>query len=396
MNNFSAKDIEKLHNFRKELHKHPELSGNEKLTSARIEKFISEYEPDRIVRNIAGHGIAFIYGKEDDSPAVMFRAELDALPIEESNTFYYRSVNKGVGHQCGHDGHMTILCGIAMYLHKNPLKKGRVILLFQPEEETGQGAAKVIQDQQFLTLKPDYVFAVHNLPGYEKNTIILGNNTFASASIGIITDLKGRSSHAAYPEQGNSPARLTAELILELENLPKQKEIFENFTLSTIIHAKIGDIAFGTNPGKAELMATFRSYRNDDMLKLKKLSECIIKEKAQQYNIGSSIKYTEEFPATVNEKTAMDHLHKAAEKSGKPVIWIEKPFRWSEDFGNFTNIYKGALWGLGAGKNHPSLHNFNYDFPDDIIETGIEVFSGILKSFYNTNPNQDTGSTDKT
>lgn len=88
----------------------------------------------------------------------------------------------------------------------------------------------------------------------------------------------------------------------------------------------------------------------------------------------------------------MDHLYDAAQKSGKPVIWIEKPFRWSEDFGNFTNSYKGALWGLGAGTGHPSLHNFNYDFPDEIIETGIEIFSGILNSIYNKYHKPETGS----
>ncbi len=383
MEYLSTQEKEKLYNFRKELHKHPELSGNEKYTAERLENFISQFKPDKIVKNIAGYGIAFIFGKDDTGPTVMFRADMDALPIEESNNSEYISVNEGVSHKCGHDGHMTILCGIAIYLHKNPLSNARVILLFQPEEENGQGAAKVIKDSKFKELKPDYVYALHNLPGYDKHSIILSKNNFASASTGIIVSLKGESSHAAHPEQGNSPAKLTAELILELENLPKQEGLFKDFTLVTIIHSKIGEIAFGTNPGKATLMATLRSYRNDDMDKLKTIAEKIIKNKSSRYNIKSSIKYTEKFPATINNEKAMDFLFSGANQTSKPIIWIDKPFRWSEDFGNFTKNYKGALWGLGAGKNHPSLHNYDYDFPDEIIETGISVFVNTLKKIIN-------------
>ncbi len=378
MSLFSEKELEKLYRFRKELHKYPELSGNEKYTAERLERFVTQFKPDKIVKNIAGYGIAFIFGKDDEGPTVMFRADMDALPIAESNNFDYRSVNEGIGHKCGHDGHMAILCGIAMYLHKKPLSNGKVILLFQPEEENGQGAAKVIKDPKFLKLNPDYIYALHNLPGFERNSIILSKNNFASASTGIIVTLKGESSHAAHPEQGNSPAKLTAELIIELENLPKKEGLFKDFTLVTVIHSKIGEVAFGTNPGKAKLMATFRSYRDDDMNKLKDSVEKIINYKANKYNILSSIEYTEEFPATINNNTAMDFLHRASNQLKNPKIWIDKPFRWSEDFGNFTKNYKGALWGLGAGKNHPSLHNYDYDFPDIIIETGIAVFVNTL------------------
>ena len=381
MNFLSKKEIEKLSVFRRELHKHPELSGDEKQTADRLESFVSKYKPDKAVKNIGGYGIAFIYGKDNDGLTVLLRADMDALPIEENNTFNYKSVNKGVGHKCGHDGHMAILCGVANYLHKNPPKKCRVILLFQPEEETGQGAAKVINDKKFSGLEPDYVYALHNLPGFEKNSIVLSKNNFASASTGIKITLKGESSHAAHPEQGNSPAKLTAELIMDLERLPAQSGLFNDFTLVTIIHAKIGEIAFGTNPGKAMLMATFRSYRNDDMNKLKEMAENIVKDKAEEYNIAYSIEYTEDFPATVNNDDAMHVLSKAATKATKSITWIDKPFRWSEDFGNFTIKYKGALWGLGVGIDHPSLHNYDYDFPDEVIEPGIRIFTGIIDNF---------------
>ncbi len=379
MNFLTEIELETLQAFRKLLHKYPELSGEEKETAEKLEMFISNFNPDKIIKNIGGNGIAFIFGKEHNVPTVMFRADMDALPINEINKFDHKSIHENISHKCGHDGHMAILCGIAIHLFRNPPKKIKVILLFQPEEENGQGAAKVIKDNKFKKLKPDFIFALHNLPGFKKNSIVLSKKNFASASTGLIIDLKGRSSHAAHPEQGNSPAKMTAELILELENLPKKANLFNDFTLITVIYSKIGDIAFGTNPGKSSLMATLRSFRNDDMEKMQSTVEEIINKKAKQYNIEHSIEYTEHFPATTNNIEAIKILESAAKKTKYPKMWIEEPFRWSEDFGNFAMEYKTALWGLGSGTNHPKLHNNDYDFPDDIIEAGVNVFINIIE-----------------
>jgi len=373
MKNQSELNIKELIEFRKNLHKSPELSGKEFETARKIENFISKYKPDKIINGIGGTGILFIFGN-GKSPVFLLRAELDALPIQEINTFDYRSQNQGVSHKCGHDGHSTILSGVASLLANSEKFDYQVILLFQPAEETGEGAEKVLNDPKFKDIKPDFVFALHNLPGYQKNSILLRKETFASASSGIIIDLFGQTSHAAHPEQGRSPAKAMAEIILEMEQLPASSNTFDDFVLVTLIHAKLGEVAFGTTPGKAVIMATLRSYLNQDMDKLREYSQNIVLDKCKEHNINYKIRYIEEFPATVNDKYSTEMLQRAAEDLKLNQIQLEQPFRWSEDFGHFTKRFKGALFGIGAGEKHKSLHNEDYDFPDDIIDSGVNMF----------------------
>ena len=362
---------------RKSLHRYPELSGQEQQTATRIKKFLSGQQPDKIIEGLGGHGLAAVYDSGKEGPALLFRADLDALPIEEANDFPYRSQHHGVSHKCGHDGHMAVLGGMASVLRDQRPSKGRVILLFQPEEENGQGAAKVIQDKKFDAIKPDYVFAFHNLPGFKLKQVVLREGPFASASKGMVIQMEGKSSHAAHPEQGNSPVRMLTSLINDLTVIPGNKQVFDDFTLLTIIHAKLGEVAFGTNPGKALLMATLRTFLDKDMDQLTKMAEKCVGDLSNKYDITSRISYTEVFPATVNHSEVSKILSNAVRESGASAMTAPEPFRWSEDFGHFTGAYKGALFGIGSGKEHPSLHNHDYDFPDDIIATGIGMFYHI-------------------
>ncbi|MDR4987394.1 MAG: amidohydrolase [Bacteroidales bacterium] len=364
-------EIKKL---RKTLHQYPELSGKEKNTALRLKAYLQEQNPDILIERIGGYGLAAVFESGNKGPSLLFRADMDALPIEESNTFAHRSKNKGVAHKCGHDGHMAMLAGFASILRKQRPQQGRVILLFQPEEETGQGAAKVLADPQLSTFKPDYVFAIHNLPGFKKKSVVIREGPFASASTGMIIKLNGKSSHAAHPEQGQSPVHMMLELMQSLLAIPEQSDSFRDFVLVTIIHARLGEVAFGTNPGKATVMATLRTYLNDDMDSLKRIAADLVKNLEGRYGIPCEISYTEEFPATVNHSDACALVNKAVSKAGAETLLIEKAFRWSEDFGHFTQKFRGCLFGIGAGTAHPSLHNHDYDFPDELTETGISMF----------------------
>jgi amidohydrolase len=373
-------DLKKLLTLRKWLHKNPELSGREIQTSKKLEDFIQQTQPNKLISGIGGFGLAAIYHFDDAGPTVLVRADMDALPIQEVNTFTHKSTVDGVSHKCGHDGHSTILMGLATALSNKPLSKGRVVLLFQPEEETGKGAAKVISDEAFKIIKPDFVIALHNLPGFSKGSLVIKEGPFAAASKGMIMKIKGASSHAAHPEQGNSPANMLAKAILQLQELPqKNKNIFTDFTLLTIIHAKLGDVAFGTNPGEALLMATLRTFNNDDMKQLKRLSEIVIKTLAEDHKLIVDISYTEEFPATVNNHQVVEIINSAAKLKDIPIIHIEKPFRWSEDFGHFTSKFRGALFGIGSGEKSPGLHNNDYDFPDEILSPAVQIFYESVK-----------------
>lgn len=372
-------DLQKIIKLRHELHQNPELSDNEFVTAERVAVFLSHYKSAEIIRGMGGNGIACIFKGKSEGPSVLFRCDMDALPIQEENDLEYRSLNKEVSHKCGHDGHISILAGLADLFSKNPPEKGQVVLLFQPSEENGQGAFRVITDQKFKEIKVDYAFALHNLPGFPQGEIVLKNETFASASKGMIIKLIGKTSHAAEPENGISPAVAMADIIKQLNDLYEKKEQFSDFALITIIHARLGEIAFGTSPGYAEVMATLRTYSNDDMQKLVLEAENIAKENAQSNNLKYEISFTEEFPATENNRDMVKLIEEASKSLGITYSYLENPFRWSEDFAHFTQHFPGALFGLGAGSNHPQLHNPDYDFPDEIIENGVKMFYEIYK-----------------
>ncbi|MGM0498482.1 MAG: amidohydrolase, partial [Bacteroidota bacterium] len=297
-------NISELIKLRRELHKNPEKSGEEKETAKKIKSFLKKYKPDNIIEEIGGHGIAAIFKGKEEGPAVLFRCDLDALPIDEINTFSYKSKNKGVAHKCGHDGHMSIMSGLAQVISNNRPEAGKVILLYQPSEENGMGAGYVLDDPKFDSIRPDYVYALHNLPGFPKRSIITNSQIFASASKGMIIKLHGKTSHAGEPENGLSPAIAMADLVKELTYLP-EKESFEGFALVTVIHARLGEIAFGTTPGYAEVMATLRSHTNEDMEKLSEKAIGLVQKHTKQHKLDYETEWTEEFLATENNKQAV-------------------------------------------------------------------------------------------
>jgi len=378
----TSKDItaasEELIAFRKELHSFPELSGEEKNTSKRLLSFVGKSHPDVTLKNLGGHGLAFIFDSGKPGPTVLFRTDIDALPIEEINTFGHKSQKEGVSHKCGHDGHMAIMSLLSRKIAARRPDKGKAVLLYQPAEETGEGAERVILDEQFNQIKPDMAFALHNLPGFNHHDIVMRRQTFASASKGMIIKLKGVTSHAGEPENGKNPARAIAEIIQGFLDLPKNK-VFKDLTLVTLIHTKLGERAFGTSAGYGEVMATLRSFRNDDMDILTEKAEEIARSAASKDDIECEISYTEEFPATINNEECNKLIHESASGLGLNVVTTEQPFRWSEDFGQFTSRFQGALFGLGSGMDQPQLHNPDYDFPDKIIDTGANVFFEIYK-----------------
>lgn len=363
---------------RHELHKYPEVSNAEHNTSKRILNFIKKYNPDDIIK-LGETGIAFVFDGKENGKTTVFRSELDALSINEQTNMKYTSVNKNIAHSCGHDGHMAILAGFAQKISKNRPTRGKVVLLFQPAEELEQGARDIIENPKFINLKPDYLFALHNVPGFDKHKIILKKGSFASASKGMTITLTGKTAHAAEPDNGISPADAISQIIKELHELRVNKSLFNDFILLTIIHIQLGEISFGTSPGYAELRITLRAFENKDMDLLTTKCEKIIKKISKNEKLSCNISYSEVFPATVNNDICVKLVEESAKQENLDIIYIDKPFKWSEDFGYFTEKYDACYFGLGAGIIQPALHNPEYDFPDDIIETGINLFYTIYK-----------------
>lgn len=367
-------DLQHLINIRQSLHQNPELSGYEEFTSEALKRTIIKYQPDEIIDNMGGYGVAFVFKGASEGPCVLFRAEMDALPIREVNPIDYASRADGVGHQCGHDGHMSILIGLAEMISKNRPKRGKAVLLFQPAEETGEGAIAVLKDPNFRRIEPNYCFSLHNIPGQPSGSILVKNQTFTAASQGIILKLKGKTSHAAEPEKGISPALALAAIIEQVTLLPKKPNLFNDFVLTTIVHACLGDKSFGTTPGHAEVLITLRSFDDDDMEILINETKKLVFGISDKENLQAEISFTDIYPSSQNDPALVKLITEHAEQLNYEVIKLEKPFPWAEDFAQFTQRYKSAIFGLGAGVYHPKLHNSDYNFPDEIIPFGVHLY----------------------
>lgn len=355
---------------RKKLHEVPEESGKENKTREILLSFLEKFQPDRIVSPIGETGFAVVYG-ENNRKTVLLRAEMDAVSLGEG---VYSE--KKYSHSCGHDGHMAILAGVAASLHIQRPFDGRVVLLFQPAEETGKGAMSIVDSPAFAEIKPDIVFSLHNIPGWPSNSVIVRPGPFCCASRGIIIELLGSPSHASSPEKGKSPLSAMTAILRTLPSITDQTTFF---SMITIVHACLGEPNFGVTPGSAKIMATLRTHSDLDMEALVSSVLMCVSEACVQHGISCRIGWDDVFPALVNDSNAVKSVAEAASILGLEVVVPETPFKWSEDFGHFTSKYPGALFCLGAGVHSHGLHTPSYIFPDWLIGIGIDMYLTILK-----------------
>jgi len=374
----SNADIAELTAWRRQLHRKPDLSGEESATAEAVSRMLSETGPDRVVTGLGGHGVAAIYDGPVPGPRVMLRCELDALPIEETSDLPYRSEIAGKAHLCGHDGHMAMLAAMARLLGRQRPACGSVVLLFQPAEETGAGAVRVVTDPGFAELRPDYAFAIHNYPGMALGAVGVVDGPASCASRGMRIGLAGRTAHASLPETGLSPAPALARLMQDLPKLSEGTDLADQgFALVTVCHSRLGEPAFGIAPGEAELFVTLRSLTDPRMQALVAEAETLARAVAEREGLTLNMAYEDVFPACYNDPEAADIVRHAAESAGLAQGSGQLPMRASEDFGHFGAGARLAFLLLGAGAAHPALHNPDYDFPDTLIESGAGMFFSI-------------------
>ncbi|WP_320197699.1 amidohydrolase [Agrobacterium sp. rho-13.3] len=376
----SNQDLAELADIRHELHRYPEISGEERETARRIVERLRATPPDHLMTGLGGHGVAAVFASDKDGPTVLIRSELDALPIHEKTTVPHRSTIEGRGHLCGHDGHSTILLGLARELSRNRPAKGKVVLLFQPAEENGAGAAAVLADPRFEAIKPDYAFSLHNLPGLPLGHVSLIAGPVNCASRGIKVKLAGKTAHASSPEQGISPMRAIAKLMPALADLGHGHPPQPDFKMVTITHAIMGEAAFGISPADAEIWATLRTLTNDSMAELCKAAEDLAAECATADGLAIDILYDDVFQHCENDEDAVAQLRSALDQEHILHDGRGLPMRASEDFGRFGAVSKSAMFFLGAGIDHPNLHNPDYDFPDELIEVGARIFMRTIRN----------------
>ncbi|EAR08157.1 amidohydrolase family protein [Reinekea sp. MED297] len=365
-----------LTDVRHALHQHPEISGEEEQTAKRIVQELTNAGADRIWQGLGGYGVAAEFKSDQPGPTLLFRCELDALPITEKSELAYRSACHGKGHLCGHDGHMSIVLGVALGLAQRP-SHGRVILLFQPAEETGAGAQAVISDPRWPDIRPDYAFAYHNAPGRPLGEVGISDGTATCASRGMQINFHGKSSHAAKPEDGVSPGSAMADLMQTIPTLSSGSINDDDYGLCTLTYANLGRPTFGVAPGEGELRVTLRSKTDDRMNEMISTIQGLIDEVDPV--ITTEVHWHDVFPAGTNQVQSTDISRVAVKKRQLTLYDMPNPMSWSEDFGHFSlDGANATMLFLGAGTDQPQLHNPDYDFPDELIGIGAELLLEII------------------
>ncbi len=361
---------------RKSLHQLPEISGEEVKTAETIAALLRKFEAVKLTTNIGGNGL-IAEKKFGPGPTIAFRAELDGLPILEKGNHAHLSKVEGKSHACGHDGHMSILLDLFEKLHQSKLDKGTIILIFQPAEETGQGARAMVESGAFKNTQIDFCYALHNVPGFQKGLVLGCDGPFACASVGVRFIIQGKTAHAAHPENAQNPLAAATQIMYRISGLPNDSAV-KGFALTTPIALNSGDENFGTSPADAVLMMTLRAASTRDIEFMMDAAKDVAKSVDSNTGVQTTTSFHEYFPATENH-SHLGELTQACKDFGADFKKLNQPFRWSEDFAHFTQVFPAAMFGLGSGEDSPALHAPNYDFPDEITGVGSGVFLELYK-----------------
>ena len=381
---------ENMVTWRHHIHKHPELSFKEELTSDYIASVL-EANDIEMHRGLAVTGIvATVHGKKEGR-VIGLRADMDALPIQEKNDFSHKSVHDGKMHACGHDGHSTMLLGAAVHLKENNNFSGTVHFIFQPAEEGGGGGRVMVEEGIFEKFPCEAVYGMHNWPGMAEGQFAVHDAAVMAANETLKISIKGKGGHAAMPDQCVDPVVIGAQIITALQSVVSRNVAPLD---SAVVSITMVDAGFVSNviPNDMNLTGSLRYFStevgNEVKAKIKKIVEGI------SHSMGATATFssTPNYPATVNTpKHAELCATAAAEVVGSNnVLRNEKPSMGSEDFSFLLNASEGAYIWIGNGlvpENGPEggcmLHNTEYDFNDEILPLGssywVQLVQGILK-----------------
>ena len=350
--------LEQITALRAQLHACAELSGHEVITRRTLLDFLRRNTTLELIA-LDGGFYAAHREAEASEPPVLLRADYDALATPEG----------GAAHLCGHDGHAAALCAVARMLEGRTIGRN-VFLLFQGAEETGEGAARCcsIFDRETIA----EVYGAHNLPGFPFGAVLTRAGTFACASLGLTLRFTGKPAHAAYPETGISPAPAVGQLLLDLPSLAAPG-LYRGMTLCTVIGAEMGEKAFGAAAESAELWLTLRSEHDDDLSKLRRGVLARARELADAHRLAFAFEEQDVFPATENDALCASRVIRVCHGT-----LLHDPMRWSEDFGHYLRLCRGAFFGVGAGETHPQIHTEHYEYPDALLAPTAEAFWALL------------------
>ena len=367
---------------RHHLHQHPELSFEEADTADLVARHLEEWGW-QVTRGVGGHGVVGTLRQGQGTRSIAVRADMDALPIQESSGKPHASRTAGVMHACGHDGHTTMLLGAAQQLAKTRNFSGTVHLVFQPAEEAGKdsGAQRMIEDGLFERFPCDAIFGLHNTPGTPAGSFGFGSGPFMAASDTARITIHGRGGHAARPHQTVDPILVAGSLVMALQSVVS-RNIDPRQTAIVTIGALHAGSAPNVIPETATLALSIRSFDAGVRDQLEARIRTLVTAHVQGYGGEVTIDYERGYPVVVNSEAETAFARQVAEElvGAERVIAPYPPVTGSEDFAYFLLHKPGCFLRLGNGDG-PMLHNPNYDFNDEILTVGAEYWTRLVERY---------------
>jgi amidohydrolase len=364
---------------RRDLHRHPELAYGEKRTAAVVAKLLREWGIE-VHEGIGKTGVVGVIAAGRADKAIGLRADMDALPIQETSGAPHASVNAGVAHSCGHDGHTAMLLCAARYLAETRRFDGRVHLLFQPAEEGLAGARAMIEDGLFERFPCAEVYALHNWPTLPAGTIATRAGPIMGASDRFKITVRGAGGHAALPHLATDTVLCAAQIVTGAHTLIARR-IDPTATAVLSITRIQGGTSFNALPGEVELAGTVRTFDPAVQDKLEAMLREWVDLTARAAGCTASVEYARIYPATVNDPACAQHALDAAAALFGEALRAESPAPTGEDFAFMLQQVPGAYIWLGSRKGaaSPSLHHPAFDFNDEALPAGAALLASLAE-----------------
>ena len=384
----TTNDLQKnLISWRRHLHRHPELSFEEKNTSLFIQEWLHERNVE-FTSGWAGHGIvASVIIDKDDPKFYAFRADMDALPIQEENQKEYCSQNAGVMHACGHDVHMTCLLGaIEIILQNKELLKSNLKFIFQPGEEKLPGGASIMLKEGAIDV-PNCkgIFGLHVQPSMEVGTVGFRSGIYMASSDELYISVKGKGGHGAMPQDTIDPIFLASSIIIGLQEIISRKSHPASPSILTI--GKINSVGGATNiiPSEVKLEGTFRAMDEEWRTKAHGLIKKTCEGIAESFGGSAEVNIVKGYPVLIND----EHLVQSAKQIASQILGTENVINLdirmtSEDFAWYTQQIPGCFFRLGTGNSSKGItsgvHTAVFDVDEDCLMIGVKTLSQIALS----------------
>jgi amidohydrolase len=380
---------------RRDIHAHPELCFEEVRTADLIAQKLTEWGIP-IHRGLGKTGVVGIVKNGTSSNAVGLRADMDALPMQEFNTFSHASKHKGKMHACGHDGHVAMLLAAAQHFAKNRNFDGTIYLIFQPAEEGGGGAREMIKDGLFEQFPMQAVFGMHNWPGDPVGKFSISPGPVMASTNEFKIVIRGRGGHAALPHKTVDPVTIACELVQALQAIisRNKKPVDAGVISVTMIHA--GE-ATNVVPDSCELQGTVRTFTLEVLDLIERRMKEVAEHVCAAHEASCEFEFVRNYPPTINSQAEAEFARKVmASIVGEGNVNTQEPTMGGEDFAYMLQAKPGAYCfiangdgshrEMGHGAGPCVIHNPSYDFNDDLIPLGATYWVRLAEAWLSKNP----------